>query len=207
MKRVLVFDAPIDFTGSSDTSSSAHAYVGGDDVDDFGMYVYSPTLDIDLSAVAVYAASFTATDSGGASVTLTVNQASSNDTDVLAMRQRSSADVWYFGAAASGGDSLSIDGLSASTAYRVIPTVVDPSDGSTSTTANTDFTTDGSGVLTITAQDDYDGASALYQGITVTQIDVQPSGGGSSVATFLRARSHQQRPQVPTLLIPITRGH
>ena len=185
VKRVLVFDAPISFTGSSDTSSSAHAYVGGDDVDDFGMYVYSPTLDIDLSAVAVYAASFTATDSGGASVTLTVNQASSNDLDVLAMRQRSSADVWYFGAAASGGDSLSIDGLSASTAYRVIPTVVDPSDGSTSTTANTDFTTDGSGVLTITAQDDYDGASALYQGITVTQIDVQPSGGGSSVATFL----------------------
>lgn len=184
VKRVLVFDAPISFTGSSDTSSSAHAYVDGDDVDDFGMYVYSPTLDIDLSAVAVYADSFTATDSGGASVTLTVNQASSNDLDVLAMRQRSSADVWYFGAAASGGDSLSIDGLSASTAYRVIPTVVDPSDGST-TTPNTDFTTDGSGVLTITAQDDYDGASALYQGITVTQIDVQPSGGGSSVATFL----------------------
>jgi hypothetical protein len=185
VKRVLVFDAPISFTGSSDTSSSAHAYVGGDDVDDFGMYVYSPTLDIDLSAVAVYADSFTATDSGGASVTLTVNQASSNDLDVLAMRQLSGADVWYFGAAASGGDSLSIDGLSASTAYRVIPTVVDPSDGSTSTADFTDFTTDVSGVLTITAQDDYDGASALYQGITVTQIDVQPSGGGSSVATFL----------------------
>ena len=200
VKRVLVYNAPIDFTGSSDTSSSAHAYVSGEDVNDFGMYSYAavsaaasaslsgtsgPTLDIDLSAVAVYADAFTATDSGGASVTLTVNQASSNDLDVLAMRQRSSADVWYFGAAASGGDSLSIDGLSASTAYRVIPTVVDPATGNTSTTANTDFTTDGSGVLTITAQDDYDGASALYQGITVTQIDVQPSGGGSSVATFL----------------------
>jgi len=185
VKRVLVFDAPISFTGSSDTSSSAHAYVGGDDVDDFGMYVYSPTLDIDLSSVDVYADSFTVDASGGASVTLTVNQASSNDLDVLAMRQLSGADVWYFGAAASGGDSLAIDGLSASTAYRVIPTVVDPSDGSTSTAAFTDFTTDGSGVLTIAAQDDYDGASALYQGITVTQIDVQPSGGGSSVATFL----------------------
>jgi hypothetical protein len=185
VKRVLVFDAPISFTGSSNTSSSAHAYVGGDDVDDFGMYVYSPTLDIDLSAVAVYADSFTVNDSGGASVTLTVNQASSNDLDVLAMRQLSGADVWYFGAAASGGDSLSINNLSGSTAYRVIPTVVDPSDGSTSTADFTDFTTDVSGVLTITAQDDYDGASALYQGITVTQIDVQPSGGGSSVATFL----------------------
>ena len=79
-----------------------------------------------------------------------------------------------------------MNGLSGSTAYRVIPTVVDPATGNTSTAAFTDFTTDVSGVLTITAQDDYDGASALYQGITVTQIDVKPSGGGgSSVATFL----------------------
>ena len=87
-------------------------------IDDFCLCMCSlsgtsgPTLDIDLSAVAVYADSFTAIDSGGASVTLTVNQASSNDLDVLAMRQRSDADVWYFGAAASGGDSLTIDGLS-----------------------------------------------------------------------------------------------
>ena len=187
VKRVLVYDAPISFTGSSDTSSSAHAYVGGDDVDDFGMYDYSPTPDIDLSAVAVYADSFTSTGSGGALVTMTVNQASSNDLDVLAMRQRSGADVWYFGAAASGGDTLTVDinGVSTPTTYRVVPTVVDPATGNTTIDDYTDFTTDGSGVLTITAQDDYDGGSALYQGLTVTQIDVQPSGGGSSVAKFL----------------------
>ena len=184
VKRVLVFDAPISFTGSSDTSSSAHAYVGGDDVDDFGMYVYSPTLDIDLSAVAVYADSFTATDSGGASVTLTVNQASSNDLDVLAMRQLSGADVWYFGAAASGGDTLSVGGLANSTAYDVKPTVVDVSGATSPTQYTHSVTTDGSGNLDLTAATIYTG-SEDYSGATLTKIEVEPSGGGTRVAYFL----------------------
>jgi hypothetical protein len=184
VKRVLVFDAPISFTGSSDTSSSAHAYVGGDDVDDFGMYVYSPTLDIDLSAVAVYADSFTATDSGGASVTLTVNQASSNDLDVLAMRQLSDADVWYFGAAASGGDTLSVGGLANSTAYDVKPTVVDVSGATSPTQYTHSVTTDGSGNLDLTAATIYTG-SEDYSGATLTKIEVEPSGGGTRVAYFL----------------------
>jgi hypothetical protein len=185
LKRVMLFNSPIVFSGTSDTSTTDHAYVDGGAVDDFGMYEYVPTLDVDLSALATYTGEFNAPASDGTTVTMTVNQAATNDFDVLGMRQLAAADVWYFGAAASGGDTLSIDGLSASTAYRVIPTVVDTSDGSTSTASFTDFTTDGSGVLTISAQDDYDGGSALYQGITVTQIDVQPSGGGASVATFL----------------------
>jgi len=184
VKRVLVFDAPISFTGSSDTSSSAHAYVGGDDVDDFGMYVYSPTLDIDFSAVDVYADSFTVNDSGGASVTLTVNQASSNDLDVLAMRQLSGADVWYFGAAASGGDTLSVGGLSNSTAYDVKPTVVDVSGATSPTQYTHSVTTDVSGNLDLTAATIYTG-SEDYSGATLTKIEVEPSGGGTRVAYFL----------------------
>lgn len=184
VKRVLVFDAPISFTGSSDTSSSAHAYVGGDDVDDFGMYVYSPTLDIDLSAVAVYADSFTVNDSGGASVTLTVNQASSNDLDVLAMRQLSGADVWYFGAAASGGDTLSVGGLGSSTAYDVKPTVVDVSGATSPTQYTHSVTTDVSGNLDLTAATIYSG-SEDYSGATLTEIQVVTNPGGSRVAYFL----------------------
>jgi len=181
VKRVLVFDAPISFTGSSDTSSSAHAYVGGDDVDDFGMYVYSPTLDIDLSAVAVYADSFTATDSGGASVTLTVNQASSNDLDVLVMRQRSGADVWSFGAAASGGDTLAISGLAnPSASHDVIVTVYNVADGSESVYSNA--VTASSGVITIDAQDVFTG-STKYAGSSIKQISVEHSS--TEVAKFL----------------------
>jgi len=184
VKRVLVYDAPISFTGSSDTSSSAHAYVGGDDVDDFGMYAYSPTLDIDLSAVAVYADSFTSTGSGGALVTMTVNQASSNDLDVLAMRQLSGADVWYFGAAASGGDTLSVGGLANSTAYDVKPTVVDVSGATSPTQYTHSVTTDGSGNLDLTAATIYTGSEG-YSGETLTKIEVEPSGGGTRVAYFL----------------------
>jgi hypothetical protein len=137
-----------------------------------------------LSAVDVYADSFTVNDSGGASVTLTVNQASSNDLDVLAMRQLSGADVWYFGAAASGGDTLSVGGLSISTAYDVKPTVVDVSGATSPTQYTHSVTTDVSGNLDLTAATVYTGSDD-YSGVTLTKIEVEPSGGGTRVAYFL----------------------
>ena len=189
VKRFMLFQTPLTFTGDSDTSSSAHAYIDGDSTTTFGKFEYSPSLDVDLSGVSVYSTSFNATtpDSGTSPVTVTVDgtAAGSKDFDVLAMRRiGGTTDTWYFGKAASGGDTLTIGGLSNSTAYDVIPRVVNTTTGGASNVTHS-LTTNGSGVLTITATTVYDGGSATYGGTTLNQIAVQPSGGGSNVAKFL----------------------
>lgn len=189
VKRVMLFQTPLTFSGDSDTSSSAHAYIDGDSTTTFGKFEYSPSLDVDLSGVSVYSTSFNAAtpDSGTSPVTVTVDgtAAGSKDFDVLAMRRiGGTTDTWYFGKAASGGDTLTIDGLSNTTAYDVIPRVVNTTTGGASNVTHS-LTTNGSGVLTITATTIYDGGSATYGGTTLNQIVVQPSGGGSNVAKFL----------------------
>ena len=189
VKRFMLFQTPLTFSGDSDTSSSAHAYIDGDSTTTFGKFEYSPSLDVDLSGVSVYSTSFNATtpDSGTSPVTVTVDGTAtgSKDFDVLAMRRiGGTTDTWYFGKAASGGDTLTIGGLSNTTAYDVIPRVVNTTTGGASNVTHS-LTTNGSGVLTITATTIYDGGSATYGGTTLNQIAVQPSGGGSNVAKFL----------------------
>ncbi|MEL0098116.1 MAG: hypothetical protein VW907_01005 [Opitutae bacterium] len=194
VKRFMFFNGLISFTGESETSSAAHAYFESGSTSNFASYNYTPTLDIDFSGQTVYDRSFTVSDYVAGrraalknTVTVTVNQAPTNGLDVLAFRNTGTA-YWYYGHAATSiaGDTLTIDGLSNSTAYRVVPTIVDTATGVTSNTDYADFATDGSGVLTISASDTYDGVSTLYYGgITASAIEVQPSGGGAAVARFL----------------------
>jgi len=193
VKRFMFFKELISFAGGSATSSAAHAYFNGGSTTNFGVYSYTPTLDIDFSGRGIYDSSFTLSDyvdgrrSGLTNtVTVTVNEAPTNGLDVLAFRD-TGTDYWYYGTAAPSiaGDTLTIDGLSNSTAYRVVPTIVNTGTGATSTSDFTEFTTDGSGVLTLSASAAYDGVSALYGGITASAIEVQPSGGGTAVARFL----------------------
>ena len=106
VSRVMVFSSPISFSGESDTSASAHAYVDGGSTTNFGYYTYSPTVDIDLNGVSAYSASFNAVIDGTTNLTTTVNEASSNDLDILAMRRiGGTTNFWYYGHAASGGDT------------------------------------------------------------------------------------------------------
>ena len=202
VKRFMIFKTPLTFTGDSDTSTNNHAYIDGDATKTYGKFTYSPSVDVDLSDVSVYtmpsASAFNAStpDSGTVAVTLTTDGTASgssgnkvltgtHDFDVLAMRRiGATTDTWYFGHAASGGDTLTINGLSNSTAYDVIPRVVNTTTGGASNVTHS-LTTNGSGVLTITATTIYDGGSATYGGTTLNQIAVQPSGGGSNVAKFL----------------------
>ena len=206
VKRFMLFKTPLTFTGDSDTSTNNHAYIDGDATKTYGKFTYSPSIDVDLSDVSVYtmpdalgtdqAFNASTPDSGTVSVDLITDGTSSGSTgnkvltgthdfDVLAMRRiGGTTDTWYFGHAASGGDTLTINGLSNSTAYDVIPRVVNTTTGGASNVTHS-LTTNGSGVLTITATTIYDGGSATYGGTTLNQIAVQPSGGGSNVAKFL----------------------
>jgi hypothetical protein len=182
VSRVMVFSSPISFSGDSDTSASAHAYVDGGATSNFGYYTYAPTVDIDLSGVSVYSASFNSVIDGITNLTTTVTEASSNDLDILAMRRiGGTTNFWYYGHAASGGDTLSIDGLTASTSHDVKVTVYTVADG-TETEYSHAVSTDGSGVLTIDAQDTYTG-STTYAGSSIKQISVEESA--TEVAKFL----------------------
>lgn len=187
VKRLMFFNAPISFSGTSDTSSGAHAYFDGGSTTNFGYYVYSPTVDIDLSAVTVYSASFNTTVPAASPITMTVNNASSNDLDILAFRDTGDDD-WYFGHAASGGDTLTIDGLGNSTAYDVVTRVVNTTTGGASNKVNS-VTTNSSGVLTITPATVYDSVTSnTFSGITLKQIAIQASGtgpSGTNLAKFL----------------------
>ena len=142
------------------------------------------TIDIDLSGVSVYATSFSTAAPAASPITVTVNKAASNDLDMIAMRHTGS-DMWYFGHAASGGDTLTINGLSNSTAYDVVTRVVNTTTGGASNKTNS-VTTNGSGVLTLTPATVYEASTSnTFSGVTLNQIAIQPNGGGSNVAKFL----------------------
>ena len=180
IRRVMIFNTPLNFVGQTTQGLSSPAYIDGGGTPNFGSYTYVPTVDIDLSAVDVYASTFTAT--GPTNIQTTVVEAASNDLDILAMRRiGGETDFWYFGAAASGGDTLSIDGLTASTIHDVKVTVYSVTDG-TETEYTHSVATDGSGVLTIDAQDTYTG-STTYAGSSIKQISVEESS--VEVAKFL----------------------
>ena len=187
IKRLMFFNAPISFSGTSDTSSAAHAYFDGGSTTNFGYYAYSPTVDIDLSAVTVYSASFNTTVPVASPITMTVNNASSNDLDILAFRDTGDDD-WYFGHAASGGDTLTINGLGNSTAYDVVTRVVNTTTGGASNKVNS-VTTNGSGVLTITPATVYEASTSnTFSGLTLKQIAIQANGtgpSGTNLAKFL----------------------
>tara|TARA_R110000868_G_scaffold85191_3_gene239741 strand:+ start:148 stop:1062 length:915 start_codon:yes stop_codon:yes gene_type:complete len=90
-------------------------------------------------------------------------------------------NFWYYGHAASGGDTLSINNLGISTSHYIKVTVYTVETG-----AEVEYThsktTDGSGVLTIEAQDTYTG-STTYAGSSIKQISVEESS--IEVAKFL----------------------
>lgn len=187
VKRVLLFDAPISFSGESSLSASTHAVVNGYSVNNFATFEYIPTVDIDLSDVPVYADSFAATtlsDNQIGSLTITVNQAASNNLDVLAMRPHPNNAVvpenqalWYFGDVSpkdsSLGDSLVVSGLPADT-YDWVVSKVTPSTGAVSTTS--DITSAGATSITFDAD--------IYGGQTIRSIEVTPNSGGEPVALF-----------------------
>lgn len=178
----MVFNTPLVFTGDSDTSSTAHAYVGGGATTTYGYYTYVPSVDIDVDAASVYATSFNAVKDGLTNLSVTVNESSSNDLDVLAVRRISgTTDFWYYGHAASGGDTLSVSGLNSSTSHDVKVTVYAVADGTESEYTHS-VSTNGSGVLTINAQDTYTG-STTYAGSSIKQISVEDTG--TEVAKFL----------------------
>ncbi len=182
VSRLMVFSSPISFGGESDTSSSAHAYIDGGSTTTFGYYTYSPTVDIDLNGVSAYSTSFNAVIDGITNLTTTVNEASSNDLDILAMRRiGGTTNFWYYSHAASGGDTLAISGLANTAAsHDVKVTVYDVTDGSETEYSNA--VTASGGVITIDAQDTYTGATT-YAGSSIKQISVEHSG--SEVAKFL----------------------
>lgn len=192
VKRIMLFQTPLTFSGDSDTTSSAHAYIDGDSTTTFGRFEYSPSLDVDLSGVSVYSTTFNATTSASTSpVTVTVDgtAAGNKDLDVLAMRRvGGTADTWYYGHAASGGDTLTINGLSNSTAYDVVTRVVNTTTGGASNKVNS-VTTNGSGVLTITPATVYEASTSnTFSGLTLNQIAIQANGtgpSGTNLAKFL----------------------
>ena len=193
VKRAMVFNAPISFTGSSSTSSSAHAVLDGSEVSDFGAFTYQPTVDIDVSSASVYDGSFDAatwngSTAGTLSVTVQKSAASDIDFKMITGKTKSGTALWYFG---ESQDTLAVSGsnFSGSTSYDVKTTVVDVSDGSTSEKIFTPAAS--SGVVTITTSTDADGGAGttLFGGQTLTKIEVYDStdgsASGSRVAYFL----------------------
>ena len=182
VSRVMIFSSPISFSGESDTSASDHAYIDGGSTTTFGHYTYSPTVDIDLNGVSAYSATFNSLIDGVTNLTTTVNEASSNDLDILAMRRiGGTTDFWYYGHAASGGDTLAISGLAnAAASHDVKVTVYDVTDGSETEYSNA--VTASGGIITIDAQDTYTG-STTYAGSSIKQISVEYSS--TEVAKFL----------------------
>ena len=193
VKRFMIFKTPLTFTGDSDTSTNNHAYIDGDATKTYGKFTYSPSVDVDLSGVSVYSTSFNASlpDSATSTVTVDVDGAAAGDKDfdVLAMRRiGGTTDTWYFGHAASGGDTLTINGLSNSTAYDVVTRVVNTTTGGATNKVNS-VTTNGSGVLTLTPATVYEASTSnTFSGLTLNQITIQANGtgpSGTNLAKFL----------------------
>jgi len=195
VKRAMVFNAPISFSGSSSTSSSAHAVLDGSAVSDFGGFTYQPTVDMNVSSASLYGGTFSAaTWNGSAAGTLTVTVKDSAaastalDFKMITGKTKSGTALWYFG---ESQDTLAISGsnFSGTTSYDVKTTVVDVSDGSTSAKIFTAAAS--SGVVTITTATDADGtgSTTLFGGQTITKIEVYDSTNGSAsgsrVAYFL----------------------
>ena len=182
ISRVMLYSSPISFVGEGVTPIDSQAYIMGGGAGDYAVYTYVPDVDIDCANASVYDTSFDGADGSGGTVTVTVNKAATNYFDVLAARPINGAtSFWYFGHAASGGDTLSINGLSASTSHDVKVTVYDVADG-TETEYTHALSTDGTGLLTIDAQDTYTG-SVTYAGSSIKQISVEESS--TEVAKFL----------------------
>lgn len=189
VKRVMLFNSEIVFTGESDTSSADHAVVNGDSVDDYGLFSYTPTIDIDVSAVTKYASTFNATsyDSGTiGSLAVTVNTASSNDIDILAMRQHPTyGSLWHFGNTygSGNGDDLVVSGLTSGTydwtVFKITPSTGAIDSSSTGTT--------GAGVTSITfSADDYSGNTVLSIEVVATgdSFGTGTAAGSDAVAFF-----------------------
>jgi hypothetical protein len=185
VKRVLVFNSPLDFIGESDVSSEAHAYVVGGEVTSFAYYTYNPTVDIDVSVASAYASTFDASLSTGATLGVTVNEDSVVDLSVYAMRPLAGTDdVWYFGYtanSASANNELSA-ALSNSTSYDVKSFVVTPSDGTVASHVKT-HTTSGTGDLLLDLDTEYNGSADTYNDVNVTAIEVYDSSDGSASGT------------------------
>lgn len=182
ISRVMLYSSPISFVGEGVTPIDSQAYIMGGGAGDYAVYTYTPDVDIDCANASVYDTSFDGADSGGNAITVTLTKAATNYFDVLAARPIGGQTAfWYFGHAASGGDTLSIDGLSASTSHVVKVTVYNAATG-VETEYSHAVTADGSGVLTISAQDIYTG-STTYAGSSIKQISVEESS--IEVAKFL----------------------
>jgi len=189
VKRVMIFNSEIVFPGESDTSSADHAVVNGDAVDDYGLFKYTPTIDIDFRSVSKYASSFNATtyDSGNtSSLTTTVNSATSNDIDVLAMRRHQTyGSLWHFGNTygTGNGDELVVSGLTSGT-YDWTVFKITPSTGAIDSTSTG---TTGAGVTSITfSADDYSGDTILSIEVVATgdSFGTGVSAGSNPVAFF-----------------------
>jgi hypothetical protein len=189
VKRVMLFNSEITFPGVSDTSSADHAVVNGDPVDDYGLFTYTPTIDINLSSVAKYASSFDATtyDAGAtSSLTTTVNKSSSNDLDILAMRKHQTyGSLWHFGNTygTGNGDDLVVSGLTSGTydwtVFKITPSTGAIDSSSTGTTS--------AGVTSITfSADDYGGDTILSIEVVATgdSFGTGASAGSNPVAFF-----------------------
>ena len=190
VSRVMVFNrtdglyvTPNFVFGETDVTIDAHAYIDGGPTDTYGYYTYSsPAVDIDLNGVSAYSASFNSVLNGVTNLTTTVNEASSNDLDILAMRRiGGTTDFWYYGHAASGGDTLAISGLAnPGASHDIEVTVYDVTNGNEDVYTHT-VTASGT-VITIDAQDTYTG-STTYAGSSIKQISIKHSG--TEVAKFL----------------------
>ena len=163
--------------------------MNGDSVDDYGLFSYTPTIDIDVSAVTKYASTFNATsyDSGTTgSLAVTVNTASSNDIDILAMRQHPTyGSLWHFGNTygSGNGDDLVVSGLTSGTydwtVFKITPSTGAIDSSSTGTT--------GAGVTSITfSADDYSGNTVLSIEVVATgdAFGTGTAAGGNAVAFF-----------------------
>lgn len=180
VKRVMVFNDTLTFVSEGDTSASAHAISNGGEIDDFGVYSYIPSIDIDVSGVALYATSFNAvTYQSGVwgTVLVDVNKASSNEIDILAMRPHPTyGALWHFGNAPNEttDDQLRVTFSGSAQRYWRIHTI-NPSDGSIVTSATQDAGS--TATINIDSYPTYAGASVLA--IEVRAVD---SGWGDGTA-------------------------
>lgn len=188
VKQVKIFNAPLTFTNSGLTSSSAHAYIDGDATTTYEFFGYEdPLLHIDFTGLAPYTTTFNSTltvsgTSSNLNTTVYPSPPADNDYRVMAIKSEldgnSDPTLWYFGSApASYGDTLTA-ALSASTSYDVKPYAVTTSDGTVTSTVHT-IAADGSGDLTL----DTTIESNYYSDKTLTKIEVYDSTDGSATGS------------------------
>lgn len=179
VKRIMMFNHVLSFSGASVMSASAHAVSNGGEIDDFGLYDYRPTLDIDLSGVSLYANSFNATTYENAVtnfVTVTVNKASSNDIDILAMRPHQTyGSLWHFGNTydTGNGDTLTVSGLDSKT-YDYVVHKITPSTGAIDSSVRVNGTSNVTSI-TLSADD--------FGGDTILAVEVMAQGGTAGDGT------------------------